>query len=119
LHIHGGAGGAVYADDSNERARSPDENQSHAIRLSRAARLNGVVEAGSIQLAQTTLQIVFGQRRALCLGQMAGKRLELIGANALERNAANRQAFPLENGARRLREVIRGPGRCCALLVAG
>jgi hypothetical protein len=50
---------------------------------------------------------------------MAGKRLELIGANALERNAANRQAFPLENGARRLREVIRGPGRCCALLVAG
>ena len=32
LHIHGGASGAVYADGPDKRARSPGENQSHAVR---------------------------------------------------------------------------------------
>ena len=119
LHIHGGANGAVYADGPDKRARSPGENQSHAIRLTRAAHLNGVVEAGGIELAQTALQIVLGQRRSFGLGQMAGKRLELIGGDAFERDAAHRKALPPENGVRRWRGSIRGPGNCRVLCGAG
>jgi hypothetical protein len=119
LHIHGGAGGSVHPYASDKSARSAGKNQSHAVGQARAPSLDGVVEARGIQLAQAVFQVLLRQRRSFSLGQMAGERQQLIGRNALERNAANGQALPLENGVGRLNGRFRGPGRRCALRAAG
>ena len=123
LHIHSGAGSAVHAHAPDKGAWRPGKNQSYAVSLARAMDLNGVVEAGGIQLAQAAFQVILGQRRSFSLGQVAGKGLQLIGRNALESNAANSQALPCENGTGRLNGMDRGlgsrrPGGRCALRVA-
>ncbi len=59
---------------------------------------DGVIKAGGVELAQAALQVFRGQRRSLGLGEMAGKRGQPFGGNALEGDAAHRQTLPRRNG---------------------
>ena len=69
--------------------------------------LNGVVEAGAIELAQTAFKVLLGKRLSLLLGQMTGKWLQQGCGNTFECYAANAQPLHCENRLGRLIGIAR------------
>ena len=71
----------------------PTKVSSTPSALARAFHFNGVVQSAGVELAQTRFQIFRGERRCPnCLSQVAGERIQPVGRNAFEGDAADGQA---------------------------
>jgi hypothetical protein len=89
LRVHGWADCAFDAHGADKRARAPNESQRYTAGLARGLNFDAVIKAGCVELAETSFEVVGGERCSFGLIEMAGQRGEAVGGNALERDALN------------------------------
>jgi len=95
LGIHGGALGSIHAYGSDESAGRSVKDEGHAVFLSYAFHLNGLELASGKKLAEAFPDVFRIERRALSLGEVAGKRVETTGIDAFERDMPHGQSDPM------------------------
>jgi len=106
LRIHGGALSSIHAYGSDERAGGAMKDQGHAVWLSDTFHLNRLKETCGKKLAEAFPDVFRIERRALGLGEVAGKRVKMAGIDAFERDMVHGQSKPMIQSA-----VLRLGGR--------
>ena len=98
LGVEGRSLGSVDADDSEEDAGSAAKDEVDAVGGEGSFSIDGLVEAGGVELAEASPEAVCAEGLALGLRQLSGEWIEAIGGDAFKGDVADGNAGPLDEG---------------------